>query len=439
MKKLTAVGVEKARYTPIKSEGGKNPGALLGNRIPDPEYPGLYLFISPREAKSFRFDFRFPPSASGARQCLTYGAYPVLTLAEAREMHREAKRDLAAGINPAAKKQDAKRAALASAESAENTYEKIAGLWYKVEEQKKNKRTGFPKSKAWKDNATRWNKLAISAFGSKPIQNVTQEDVSAALDSLIEGGYAFSAERVRDQIAKVFDYATKKRLFTGSNPAEEEEVKERISVPGHTGNAHIKEHEIPEFVAAVEKSKADPQTKRAAKLLLLTFVRKQELLAAKRSEIDLNGGIWEIPADRMKNRLPHLVPLSKQVRELFLVQIASVKNGDYVFPSLTRPGKHAGLSTLNVFFDRIGFADRLTPHGLRSVASTKLNGTRRFGGDVIEIQLSHRDKNKVRAIYNKADHLEERAAMVQFWADHIDALCTGKPDQNVIQLQPKAA
>jgi integrase len=141
----------------------------------------------------------------------------------------------------------------------------------------------------------------------------------------------------------------------------------------------------------------------------------------------------------MKNRLPHVVPLSEQVKELLREQLATVKNGDYVFPSLTRPGKHAGLSTLNVFFDRIGFADRLTPHGLRSLASTKLNGTRRFEGEVIEIQLSHRDKDKVRATYNKADHLEKRTEMMQFWADHIDGLCSGKSEQNVIQLQPKAA
>lgn len=426
MKKLTAVKVEKLWYQPIKSEGGKNPGALLGNRISDPEYPGLYLYISPHGAKSFRFDFRFPRSASGARQCLTYGPYPILSLAEAREMHRVAKRDLAAGINPAARKQDAKRTTLST---AENTYEKVSARWYEIESQ--------GKSKSWQDNATRWLKTTTDKFGAKPIQSVVADDLSAALDSMIEDGYAFSAERVRQQTAKVFDYAIKKKLFTGSNPAKE--LQGDIIVPKHKNNAHIKESELPEFFAAVDGSKADPQTKRAAKLLAYTFVRKQELLGAKRSEIDLTSGIWEIPAERMKNRLPHLVPLSEQVRELFREQFASVTHGDYVFPSLTRPGKHAGLSTLNVFFDRIGFADRLTPHGLRAVASTKLNDTRRFAGDVIELALSHRERNAVRGTYNKSDHLEERVAMMQFWADHIDALCAGKSDHNVIQLQPKAA
>jgi integrase len=438
MKKLTAVKVEKLWYQPIKSEGGKNPGALLGNRISDSEYPGLYLYISPLGAKSFRFDFRFPASAKGKRQCLTYGQYPVISLAEAREMHREAKRDLAAGINPAAKKQNAKRKAL---DTAENTYAKVAVLLYKIEEQKTDKKTGFPKSQAWKDNATRWNKLAIDAFGSKPIQNVTEDDVRAAYAELLERGNHFSAKRVRDRIVKVFDYAIKKKWFIGSNPARalEDEDEDDINVPGNKGNAYIKEHEIPEFVAAVENSKADLQTKRAAKLLLLTLVRKGELLGAKRSELDLNGGKWEIPAERMKTRQAHLVPLAKQVTELLQAQLATVKSGDYVFPSLTRPGKHAGLSTLNVFFDRIGFADRLSPHGLRTVASTWLNETGRFGGDVIELQLSHREKNKIRATYNKADHWKKRVEMMQFYADHIDALCAGTADNNVIQLQQKAA
>jgi integrase len=431
-KKLTPVGVKKTPYKEIRSKGGKNPGALLGNRIPDREYPGLYLFISPHGAKSFRFDFRFPKTAQGSRQCLTYGQYPIVSLAEAREKHREAKRDLEAGINPAAKKQETRRATVAS---SANTYEKVAARWYDYEEKKKSPKTGFPKSQAWKDNNSRWLKLAIDAFGKKPINAVSQDDVRAAYSGFIDEGNYFSAERVREQIARVFLFAAKKRIFHGANPAEEAEGE--ISVPGHKGNAHIKENEIPEFLSAVDKSRADPQTKRAAKLLLLAFVRKKELLAMKRTELDLSGGIWEIPAERMKNRLPHIVPLSKQVKDLFQSQLDTVEDGNFVFPSLTKPGTHAGLSTLNVFFDRIGFSGRLTPHGLRSVASTKLNGTRRFAGDVIELQLSHRESNSTRRTYNKSDHLEERSAMMQFWADFVDQLC--QPKANVIQLQTKVA
>lgn len=419
MKKLTALGVEKARYTPIQSKGGKNPGALLGNRIPDPEYAGLYVFIAPTGAKSFRFDFRFPPKANGARQCLTYGQFPVMTLAEAREKHREAKRDLAAGLNPAAKKQASKRAILTT---LENTYERISARWYELESQ--------GKSKSWQDNATRWLKVTTDAFGAKPIQNVSADDITAALETILEAGNAFSAERIRQQTAKIFNYAARKRLFVGLNPADE--LRGEIKVPAHKNNIHIKEHEIPEFLSAVEKSKAAEQTKIAAKLLLLTFVRKQELLAAKRRELDLDGNTWEIPGERMKNRLPHIVPLSTQAADLFRRMFAA-SSGEYVFPSLTRPGKHAGLSTLNVFFDRIGFADRLTPHGLRAVASTKLNGTRRFAGDVIELQLSHRERNAVRGAYNKTDHLQERVAMMQFWADQIDQLC--QPRENVVPFR----
>ena len=417
---LTDVKVAKLKY-----EGDRTDKRRLERHA---DRDGLYLAISPPRksdpkaaygSKTWRYDYRWPPSASGQRQTLTYGQYPALGLADARDKHREAKRDLAAGINPAAKKQDAKRGALTS---LQNTYEKIAARWYELHSQ--------GKSKSWKDNVSRWLKLTNDSFGSKPIQAVSENDVKAAVEPLVEAGNAFSAERVRQQTESVFAYAMKKRLFTGLNPAAL--LQGEIKVPPHKGHAHIREHEIPEFLAAVEHSKAAQQTKIAAKLLLLTFVRKQELLAAKRSELNIDAGIWEVPAERMKNRLPLLVPLSRQARELFQMQLAGT-NGEYVFPSLSRPGRHAGLSTLNVFFDRIGFESRLTPHGLRAVASTKLNGMRRFSGDVIELQLSHREKNHVRGAYNKADHLEERTAMMQLWADHIDQLCQPRGD-NVMSL-----
>jgi integrase len=443
MKKLTAVKIQKTKYKPIKSKGPKNPGKLLDNRIPDPEFPGLYLNVTPHESKSFRFDFRFPPGTKGKRQCLTYGQYQTISQAEAREMHLSAKRDLAAGINPAAKKQQQKRKIITD---SENIYETVSKLWFDAAKagkptgpKRKKKNQSRPKSRSWIESAERWLEVTRKVIGHKPMNAITKDDVLAAVRSFEADGHGFSAERARQQISQVFVYAIWKGIHNGINPAVEADGE--IAVPEHKGHAHIKEHEIPEFVAAVDGSKADPQTKRAAKLLLLTLVRKAELLGAKPSEIDLNGGIWEIPPEqnRVKSGLPHLVPLSRQVKELFQEQLASVKNGgDYVFPNLARPGKHAGLSTLNRFFDRIGFRDRLTPHGLRTVASTKLNGTRRFAGDVIELQLSHREKNKVRAVYNKSDHLEERAAMVQWWADFIDGLCAAKAGQNIVPLQKAA-
>lgn len=299
------------------------------------------------------------------------------------------------------------------------------------------------KSPSWINNNERWAKWVdeginkAPGIGKKPIGSVTQDDVYRILRAVEELGYAPSAEYVRAQVSRVFEYAARKRMFTGRNPAQD--LKGEIKRPSVRNNPHIKAREIPDFLKAVEESKGSKQTKIASKLLLLTILRKQELLAARWSELDLDGATWEIPAERMKNGLPHIVPLSAQVVSLFRAMKEETGGKDFVFPNTQRPGTFMGLSTLNVFFDRIGYSgDRLTPHGLRSVASTALNEAG-FRPDVIERQLSHVEKNQVRRAYNKADYMEERRRMMQHWADYVDQLCNGERESNVIQLTAKAA
>jgi integrase len=395
---------------------------------------GLYLAVSrpPKHdpkarygSKTWRYEYRFPPTTTGKRQTLTYGRYPDLSLADAREKHLAARRAIADGKNPAEQKQNQKLSMLSA---LGNVYESIAVKWFESE------RAG--KSKSWIENNDRWLKLVNKTIGTKPIGAIGHDDVYQAVRPLEEQGYAHSAERARQQIAQVFTYAIRKRLHSGGNIARD--LKGEIRIPEHVNNRHIKAKEIPDFLKAVDGSKAAEQTKIASRLLLLTIVRKQELLAAKRSELDLDGAIWEIPAERMKNKTPHLVPLSRQAVELFRRQMES-SAGEYVFPSLTRPGKPMGLSTLNVFFDRIGIGEKLTPHGLRSVASTALNGSGAFRVDVIERQLSHVERNKVRNAYNKADYLDERRRMMTYWADYVYQVGAGKPDENNVVPFAKAA
>jgi len=420
---LTDVKVAKAKYVALHSEGDKNTGKLLLNRLPDRD--GLYLAISPPYqgkqdepfgSKVWRYDFRFPPTAQGKRQCLTYGRYPEMSLAHARERHLEARRAIAEGINPAESKQQRKSALIAA---QWNLYEMIGAKWFDAEK--------VGKSKSWCDNNARWLKAVNKKLGSRTIGSITHDDVLSAVRPLEEAGYSFSAERARQQIAQVFIYAIKKRLHGGGNPARD--LKGEIKVPEHKNHRHIKAREIPEFLKAVDQSNGAEQTKIASRLLLLTIVRKQELLAAKRSELDLEGALWEIPGERMKNGTPHLVPLSPQAVVCFKRQMDSSR-GEYVFPNSKRPGKPMGLNTLNVFFGRIGFGDKLTPHGLRSVASTELNGSGAFRPDVIERQLSHVERNKVRAAYNKADLLDERRRLMNYWADFADRICEGKADND---------
>ena len=426
---LTDVKVAKLRY-----ESTRDSAKLKIEKHPDRD--GLYLAVSPPHkndpkatygSKVWRYEYRWPPTTNGKRQTLTYGKYPELSLAEAREKHLEARKAISNGANPAESKQIQKRALLTA---LGNTYESIAAKWFE------NENAG--KSKSWSDNNARWLKEINKKIGHKAIGSVTHNDCYNAVRPLEDQGFAFSAERARQQIAKVFAYAIRKRLHSGGNPARD--LTGEIKVPEHKNNAHIKASEIPEFLKSVDASKGAEQTKIASRLLLLTMVRKQELLAAKKSELDLQAAVWEIPAERMKNRITHLVPLSRQAIALFKRQLEIACDGEYLFPNTQRPGKHAGLSTLNVFFDRIGYADKLTPHGLRSVASTELNGCGAFRAEVIERQLSHIERNKIRGAYNKADYLEERKRLMAHWSDFVDRLCDGQPEEkNVIQLQPKAA
>jgi integrase len=425
---LSDLKVAKLKYK------GKRTNKLRVQKHPDRD--GLYLAVTPAHknnpqatygSKVWRWDFRFPPSAKGERFTLTYGKYPDLSLAEARAKHIAARKAVANKINPAKQKQAEKQSEL---KELGNTYGKVSAKWFEAEKE--------GKSKSWCDNNERWLKITEKRLGTKPLASITDDDVTEALKPLEDAGNAYSAARALQQVSKIFEFARRKPWrFTGTNPTVT--LRGQIKVPSHKGHSHIKEQEIPEFLRAVDASKGAEQTKIATRLLMLTFVRKQELLAAKKSELDLERGIFEIPAERMKNKVPHLVPLSTQAVQLFKRQLEIAGGGEYVFPNVQRPKKHAGLSTLNVFFNRLGYQDRLTPHGLRSVASTKLNGTRKFSGDVIERQLSHIELNKIRGSYNKADWLEIRAEMMQFWADHLDRLCKGETASNVVPIQAAVA
>ena len=166
-------------------------------------------------------------------------------------------------------------------------------------------------------------------------------------------------------------------------------------------------------------------TKIAIRLLLLTFARKLELLAAQWPEINFDKAEWTIPAERMKGQAEHVVPLSTQVLGFFReLKLLAGDDARFVLPSVFKSGKHMARDTLNNAFETMGYAGSFKPHGVRATASTILNGMG-WRPDVIEKQLAHVEQNKVRAVYNKAQYLPERRQMMQQWADHIDALCKG--------------
>lgn len=369
---------------------------------------GLYLFITPAGAKSWRFDYRI----AGGRETLTIGQYPEISLADARDALAGARKQVEHGISPAKAKQAAK--AQAFLERA-NTVRALAEQWYQAR--------SAGRSASWRDNARRWLDQDIyPELGSTPIGQVTADDVERLLRKVAEKRGPKSAYCVRLTLSSIFKSLP--RALGLGNPARDVDNVIELPDPKPRGRP-LTAKEIPAFLEAVDRYPGRVATKLAIKLLMLTFVRKRELIEATWDEIDLERAEWVIPAERMKMDKPHIVPLSRQAVECFKLLKPLAFGSDYVFPNIGDPKKPMHPSTLNMVFDKIGYGDgRFTPHGARSTASTALN-TQGWTPDAIERQLAHTERDVVRAAYNYSDHMEERRKMMQQWADYLDALAAG--------------
>lgn len=368
---------------------------------------GLYLYVTPSGARSWRFDYRL----AGARETLTIGQYPDIGLGDAREALAKARRMLTKGQSPARAKQETK----ASERFARaNTLRAAAEAWYEAK--------AAARSQSWRDNALRWLEQDIyPMLGAKPIQDVKADDVERLMHHIADKRGPKSAHMARFALVGVFK-SLPRSLGLG-NPARD--VAGAIEIPkGEPRGRALTAKEIPTFFEAADRYPGRNSTKLAIRLLMLTFVRKRELIDAKWDEIDLRGRQWVIPAERMKMAKPHIVPLSDQAVECFEKLKPLAFGSEYVFPNLGNPKKPMGASTLNKVFDEIGWGGKFTPHGARSTASTALNA-QGWSADAIERQLAHAERDLVRAAYNHSDFMDERCRMMQAWADYLDGLCSG--------------
>ncbi|SFC10994.1 Integrase [Polaromonas sp. OV174] len=373
---------------------------------------GLYLFApaknssesSPSKPKkmSWRFDYRF----ASKRYTLSLGLYPLVGLADARNRLQDARRLLESNTNPAQCKREAK---LLRQSINADSFESLADSWYKSKEERR--------SKAWKESNTLYLKRDLKPkIGSMPITQVSKALLAEVLESTKRERGVKTADRVRQTAVQVFDYAIRKskaeinpgRLLMGW-----EEIPPKVS------HLPLSPELIPQFLDRVDAYPGQLATKLAIKLLLLTFVRKTELIEAEWDEIDLPNAKWLIPAARMKMQEPHLVPLSTQSVDALLTLQKTTEKKKYLFPGQVSDEKPMSHSTLNVAFRKMGYGSEFSPHGVRSTASTWLN-ERGFRADVIERQLAHAERNRIRAVYNKADYIPERTEMMQVWADFVD-------------------
>jgi integrase len=372
---------------------------------------GLYVIVLPSGTKSWRYDFRWPKKADGKRQTLCLGQYPEITLAEARERHLEARKALDQGKNPAHLKQ---RSKIELAQRGTDTFKAIAEDWYNSRE--------AHRSQSWRSNYRRWlDEIVYPAVGALPLTEVQPAHVLALLKQVSH--IPASAEIIRRMMAMIFDYGILQlRAPTGFNPARA--LRGAVVAPAPVNNPWLKRTEIPTFLKKIDYCDSSRTIQLAIWLLAHTFVRKMELLNAKWSEIDMDRAEWLIPAERMKGGQVHLVPLSSQVVTMLCELKGLAGSSEFVFPVQRSSRTPLSHSVLNKVFYRMGYANKLTPHGLRATASSALNEAG-WRPDVIEKQLSHIEGNTVRRSYNHTDYLPERRKMMQSWSDTLDILAAG--------------
>ncbi len=362
---------------------------------------GLSLLIEPNGSKSWRFRYRF----AGKPKMISLGVYPTITLADARSRRDEARKLVAEGKNPSEVRKEQK---LALQTESENAFEKIATEWHQMKSAKWSEGYASDIMEAFQNDI-------FPYVGTRPIGEIKPLELLNVLRKIEKRGALEKMRKVRQRCSEVFRYA----IATGRaefNPAAD--LSSALDVHQSNHFPFLKADEIPDFLRALDGYTGSKLVQIATKLLMITGVRTIELRAALWSEFDLDNAIWEIPAERMKMRRPHLVPLSTQALDMLRELNIMTGNYRYAFPGRNDPNKPMSEASINQVIKRIGFGGKVTGHGFRHSLSTILH-EEGYNTAWIEMQLAHVDKNSIRGTYNHAQYLEKRNEMMQWYSDKL--------------------
>jgi integrase len=374
---------------------------------------GLTLLVNPVGSKLWRFRYRY----DGREKMLGLGSYPDTSAKLAREKREEARKLLAEGVDPSRNRQAEKAA-------RNNTFEGVSREWLALQEDRLADAT-FAKA-VWTLET-----LVFPHLGTYPIHKLTAGDILKVLKRIEGRGLRETAHRTRQRISQVCRYA----VVTERAPYDvTSSLRGALAPVVTTNHAAITEPaRIGELLRSIEGYKGQAVTWFALRIAPLVFVRPGELRHAEWSEFELDGEDpqWRIPAAKMKMRDQHIVPLSNQAIKILEELKSLTGNGRYLFPAMTTSKRCMSENTVNLALRRMGYSnEEMTGHGFRSLASTCLN-EQGYHPDLIELQLAHRERNQVRAAYNKAQRLPERRKMMQAWADYLDGL---REDANVVPI-----
>ena len=361
---------------------------------------GLFLLVHPKGGRWWRFKYVH----GGREQLISFGTYPDVTLRRAREKRDEARRQVADGINPSFMRQIAK-------EAQADTFKALALEWL-------GKQHFAPATL----EKARWtfDDLIFPDIGNRPVRELTAPEVLEMLRRLEKRGKHETAHRTKQRVGQVLRYA----IATGRADRDvTADLRGALTPVKVTNHAAITDPVgVGGLLRAIDAYRGQPVTEAALRLAPLVFVRPGELRAAQWSEFNLAGVEWRIPAERMKMKELHIVPLARQAVEI-LTELRPLTGPEgFVFPCLRDPNRPMSEVALTAALRRMGYTgEEMTWHGFRTIASTLLN-EQGWHPDLIELQLAHAERNQVRAAYNKAQRLPERRKMMQAWADYLATL-----------------
>lgn len=389
--------------TKIKQANPKDKDYALGDGN------GLQLRIRINGSKLWMFIYTHPFTKK--RVTMGFGPYPEVSLAQARKMTLEARELVAIDKDP---KEEREVTRYQQRAATEHTLEKVAEAWFDLK----------------KESVTQpyaediWRSLTLHVFpsiGSTPISKLTAPIAIELLRPLEAKGSLETVKRVSQRLNEIMTYAVNSGLIH-ANPLSG--IRAVFKKPKKQNMPALSPDELPELMVAIANASIKRITRALIEWQLHTMTRPIEAATTRWSDIDFNKKIWIIPAERMKKRRAHTVPLTEQA--LAVLEAVKPYSGhrEYVFPADRNPRDHCNSQTANMALKRMGFAGRLVSHGMRSIASTTLN-EEGFEPELIEVALAHVDKDEVRSAYNRADYIERRRPMMDWWSEHIQQAATG--------------
>jgi len=372
------------------------------------ESHGLFLLVKPIGSKSWRYRYSF----KGRERLMTLGKYPVVSLSEARSRHLAARQLLESGIDP----MEVRKAEKAEAK-LENPFREVAELWMQHWKEGKSERHVETTRRRLEANV-------FPSLGMRPIAEIDPPEIVATVKGIEARGVSDLAKRALETIGQIFRYAIANG-YAKNNPAAAIKPSDILKATKKVNMARVEAAELAGLLRAMDVYQGKPVTRLAMRLMALTFVRTSELIRARWDEIDTEARRWNIPAERMKMKTPHIVPLSRQALEVLELLRQVSGNGPLIFPGERSAIKPMSNNTILKALERMGYKGEMTGHGFRGLASTILH-EQGYNHEHIELQLAHSPRNAVSASYNHALYLAPRTQMMQDWADYLETTQRGK-------------